>query len=70
MLSGASTATAIAVGLAGVIADPAMHRRHRIVGNQDFPRLPVVAGLNLGQPGRGMSSPAGQAALQGGVSVT
>src|ERR1039457_3618258 len=42
---------AIACALAGVIADPTVDRRQRIVRNKGTPRLLVLAGLDVGQPG-------------------
>ena len=42
---------AVARVLARVIADAAVHRRHRIVADDDLPGLAVAAGLRLGEPG-------------------
>ena len=42
---------AVARVLARVIADAAMHRRHRIVADDEVPGLTVPAGLRLGEPG-------------------
>ena len=41
---------AIAGGFARMIADPAVHRRERVVANQPLPGLPVLAGLREAQP--------------------
>ena len=59
---------AVASGLARVIADPAVHRRQRVVGHQRFPgRRYSPACARASQAW--MFSPAGQAWLQGGSSV-
>jgi hypothetical protein len=42
---------AIAPALAGVITDPTVDRRKRIVGDERTPRLLMVAGLDMSQPG-------------------
>ncbi len=34
-----------------MIADPAMRRGQRVVGDQDFPGLAVIAGLRQREPG-------------------
>ncbi len=41
----------IAVALAGVVADPAVHRRHRVVGDQRSPGVLEAPGLGMGEPG-------------------
>ena len=42
---------AVAAGLAGVIADPAVRPRQRIVGDQRFPRRAIIARLGQTEPG-------------------
>ena len=42
---------AVAGVLARVIADAAVHGRHRVVADDDLPGLAVAAGLRLGEPG-------------------
>ena len=42
---------AVARVLARVIAHAAVHRRHRIVADDDVPGLAIAAGLRLGEPG-------------------
>ena len=42
---------AVAAVFAGVVADPAVYRRQRIVGDQRLPGLPEIAGLGVRQPG-------------------
>jgi hypothetical protein len=42
---------AVAAVLARVVADPAVHRRHRVVRDQDPPRLLEAPALRRGEPG-------------------
>ena len=42
---------AVARAFAGMVADPAMHGRHRVVAHQHVPGLAVLAGLRQRQPG-------------------
>src|SRR5580765_4722115 len=47
---GAVEAGAVADALARVVADPAVDRRHRVVGGQLPPRAFMVTGLGVRQP--------------------
>ena len=50
MPTGAVQLAAIAGAFARMVADPAVHRRHRVVPHQRLPRLAILPGLRQPQP--------------------